>query len=268
MYRNSKRRQVTAFSIALVMLLTFIPILGVQARDANNLAAEPIMWGSVAIEPAHAPFEALNFVQNWTSDLLNGPASGGTRVGPDGTTTSRFNLSTGNFSASWTTVRAGNRFNNLHGMGWRVGRADRVVGYNLGYLNHTSGHQGMTIAAFYGWTRGPLIEYYVIDNWLNHRSTPGTRLGTFQSDGGTYEVWRASQNGHNINGMGPFIQLKSVRTTPRPIGQNNTITFQNHVNAWARFGQSMGNEWYYQVYILEGWESNGSGNATVWSVGR
>lgn len=209
--------------------------------------------------------EALNFVHNWDSGNMTGPASGGTSRSSLGTATSRFNLGTGNFSASWTTTRAGNRFNNLHGMGWRVGRHDRVIGYNLGYLNHYSGTRGMTIAAFYGWTRRPLIEWYVIDNWLNHRSTPGTRLGTFQSDGGTYEVWRANQNGHHINGYGPFIQLKSVRTTVRPIGQNHTITFENHVNAWGRMGQRMGDEWYYQVFIIEGWESDGSGNATVWA---
>lgn len=210
--------------------------------------------------------QAPNFIQNWTSDQGNMPPNSGRRVGRDGTTEARFNLQTGNFSANWTTVRAGNRFNNLHGIGWMPGRHDRVIGYNLGYLRHNSGHQGMTIAAFYGWTRNPLIEYYVIDNWLNHRSTPGTRLGTFQSDGGTYEVWRAQQNGHNINGMGPFIQIKSVRTQVAPIGQNRTITFQNHVNAWGRFGQPMGSQWYYQAFIIEGWESNGSGNATVWQV--
>lgn len=232
--------KVGAFLVAFVMLLAMTP--------AVTLRAQP-----------------LNYVQNWTSDNLNGPASGGTSNGSLGTATSRFNLSTGNFSASWTTRQAGNRFNNLHGLGWRVGRHDRVIGYNLGYLRHTSGQQGMTIAAFYGWTRQPLIEYYVIDNWLNHRPTPGQRLGNLTSDGGTYEVFRANQNGHHINGMGPFIQIKSVRTTVRPMGQNNTITFQNHVSAWGRLGQPMGSEWYYQAFIIEGWESNGSGNATVWA---
>jgi len=209
--------------------------------------------------------QALNFVHNWDSGNLTRPATGGTSTSSQGTATSSFNLGTGAFSASWSTTQAGNRFNNLHGMGWRVGVPNRRIGYNVGQLSHTSGHQGMTIAAFYGWTRGPLIEWYVIDNWLNHRSTPGTMIGTLQSDGGTYEVWRANQNGHHINGFGPFIQIKSVRTSVAPLGTNRTITFQNHVDAWARFGQPMGNEWYYQVFIIEGWESNGSGNATVWA---
>ena len=209
------------------------------------------------------PVSAIDYHQNWTSDNLNGPANG-TSNGRDGTATFNSNRQTGNFSASWTTTRAGSGFNNLHGLGWATGRANRRIGYNLGILEHTSGHTGMTIGAFYGWTRGPLIEYYVIDNWLNHRSTPGSRLGTFTSDGGTYEVWRATRTGHNIDGYGPFIQLKSVRTSPRPLRQNNTITFQNHVNAWASFGQPVGNQWSYQAYIVEGFESAGRGNATVW----
>ena len=221
--------------------------------------AGTLVFGAVPVQAN------LNFHHNWTSDLGLGPSSG-TRIGPDGRSTFTSNMNTGNFSASWQTTRMNSRFNNLHGLGWSVGRPDRRLGYNVGYLNHTSGQRGMTIAAFYGWTRSPLIEYYVLENWLNHRSTPGTLLGTVNSDGGTYEIWRANQNSHNIDGMGPFIQLKSVRTTPAPIGQNNTITFQNHVNAWGRVGQPMGSQWYYQAFIIEGWESDGSGNATVWGL--
>jgi len=218
-----------------------------------------LMYGSMTA------FASLDYHQNWTSDNLNGPANG-TSNGADGTVTFRSNLSTGNFDVTWRTTRANSGFNNLQGLGWATGRANRRIGYNLGVLEHTSGFTGMTIGAFYGWTRDSLIEYYVIDNWLNYRPASGTRLGTFTSDDGTYEVFRESQNGHNINGMGPFIQLKSIRTTPRPLGQNNVITFQNHADAWARFGQPLGNNWSYQAYIVEGWESTGSGNATVWEL--
>jgi endo-1,4-beta-xylanase len=221
-----------------------------------------MLGGAFSSIPAYA---RLDYFQNWTSDNLNGQANG-TSNGRDGTVTFTSNMNTGSFNTTWTTTRASSGFNNLQGLGWATGRANRRIGYNLGILQHTSGHTGMTIGAFYGWTRGPLIEYYVIDNWLNHRSTPGTRLGTFTSDGGTYEVYRASRVGHNIDGYGPFIQLKSVRTAPRPLGQNNTITFQNHVNAWASFGQPIGNQWSYQAYIVEGFESSGRGNATVWEL--
>ena len=210
---------------------------------------------------------AINMIHNWNNvtQQRTGQGTSGRITNSGGMTDATFNLATGNFSAQWTTTQAGNRHNNLHGVGWRQGSPNRTIGYNVGALNHTSGHQGMTIAAYYGWTRNPLVEWYVIDNWLNHRSTPGTHIGTFTSDGGTYEVWRASQHGHHINGYGAFTQIKSVRTQVAPLGQNRTITFRNHVDAWARFGTNLTNaDWYYQVFIIEGWESNGSGNATVW----
>lgn len=224
-------------------------------------ALSAIMSFTVLVQPVEA---SLNFHHNWTNDTgLNGPS--GSTTGRDGRTTFNTNQQTGNFSASWTTTRMNSGFNNLHGLGWRNGTANRRIGYNVGYLNHTSGTRGMTIAGFYGWTRGPLIEYYVLEMWRNHRSTPGTRIGTVNSDGGTYEIWRAQRNSYNIDGFGPFIQLKSVRTASAPTGQNRTITFQNHVNAWGAAGQPMGNQWYYQVFLIEGWESDGSGNATVWA---
>ena len=218
--------------------------------------------GIVTVTPVYAN---LNFHHNWTNDNGLGPANG-TSTGRDGTATFRSNLNTGNFSASWRTTRMNSGFNNLHGLGWRTGTTNRRLGYNVGYLNHTSGTRGMTIATFYGWTRSPLIEYYVLEMWRNHRSTPGTRIGTVNSDGGTYEIWRAQRNSYNIDGFGPFIQLKSVRTVSAATGQNNTITFQNHVNAWRSAGQPLGSQMYYQVFQLEGWESDGSGNATVWGL--
>jgi hypothetical protein len=215
----------------------------------------------VSFAPATA-YGNMNFTHNWTNDTGLNPANGSTN-GRDGRTTFRTNPQNGTFSASWTTTRMNSGFNNLHGVGWRTGTNNRRIGYNVGYLNHTSGTRGMTIATFYGWTRSPLIEYYVIEMWRNHRSTPGTRIGTLNSDGGSYEIWRANRNSYNIDGFGPFIQLKSVRTASAPTGQNRTITFQNHVNAWASAGQRLGTH-YYQVFQLEGWESDGSGNGTIW----
>jgi len=211
---------------------------------------------------------AINMIHNWNNVTLQqtGQGTSGRIVNSGGMTDVTFNLATGNINALWTTAQAGNLHNNLHGLGWRQGSPNRSIGYNVGVLEHTSGHQGMTIAAYYGWTRSPLVEWYVIDNWLNHRSTPGNLLGTFTSDGGTYEVWRHDRVGHHINGYGAFTQLKSVRTQVAPLGTNRTITFRNHVDAWAGFGLNLLNaDWYYQVFLIEGWESDGRGNATVWA---
>jgi len=250
---------VRSIKIKLPLLVVLgVVLFGACAMEYNS--------GELADASASRNVATRDFIQNWNSDTLNS-TPGQRTSGRNGWTETSFNLNTGGFSARWaTTGGAGSQFNNLHGIGWRTGSRTRVIGYNLGQLSHTSGTQGMTIGAFYGWTRNPMIEYYVLDNWLNHRSTPGTRLGTFTSDGGTYEVWRVNRNGHHIGGQGPFIQLKSVRTGTRPIGQNHTITFPNHVSAWQRMGQNLGSTMDYQAYIVEGWESIGSGNATVWQI--
>ena len=206
-------------------------------------------------------FAALDYYQNWTSDNGNGSSSG-TSTGSNGTVTFSCNLSTGNFSVTWRTTRQ--NFNNLQGVGWNTGKASRKIGYNLGVFSVTSGSTGCAYAGVYGWTRSDLIEYYVIDNWVNYRPTGGTRLGSVSSDGGTYDIYKESHNGPNINGSGPFTQVRSVRTSQRATRSNNTVTFQNHANAWNSAGARLGSSWSYQTYIVEGYNSAGSGNATVW----
>jgi endo-1,4-beta-xylanase len=118
--------------------------------------------------------------------------------------------------------------------------------------------------AYYGWTRNPLIEWYVVENWVNYGNTTGTQHSTFTSDGGTYRVITENMNGANINGNGPFKKVKSVRSSPRSLGQNNTITFANHTNAWRNAGHPLGSDHSYQAFIVEGYNSSGNANVTVW----
>jgi len=208
---------------------------------------------------------ARNYVQNWTSDNGNGPANtNGRRTGSDGWVDLTSSTSTGAFTVSWATTRSGSGFNNLQGVGWNPGTSNRVVNYNLGVFNHTSGGTGCTYGTFYGWTRNPLIEYYVVDNWVNYGNTTGTQHSTFSSDGGTYRIITENMNGANIDGNGPFKKVKSVRSSQRNTGQNNTITFGNHSSAWANAGHPLGSNMNYQAYIIEGYNSSGNASATVW----
>jgi endo-1,4-beta-xylanase len=168
--------------------------------------------------------------------------------------------STGNYSTTWSLGSSGNM---VAGKGWSTGSTSRVVGYNAGVFN--PGSNGYL--SLYGWSTNPLVEYYVVDDWGSF-TPPGsgaTLMGTVSSDGGTYNIYRTQRvNAPSIQGTATFYQYWSVRTSKRAQGANNTITFANHVNAWASHGMNLGTM-NYQILATEGYGSNGSSNVTVWS---
>lgn len=155
----------------------------------------------------------------------------------------------GNFSVNWSSVG-----NFVCGKGWKPG-TNKTVDYS----GSVSGAQSMGL---YGWTKNPLIEYYVADMGGGGE---GENMGTVTSDGGTYTIWRHQQvNQPSIVGTATFWQYKSIRQGPRTSG---SITFTNHINAWANYGMNLGSTWDYQILAVEGWGgSNGNANITV-SVG-
>jgi endo-1,4-beta-xylanase len=168
----------------------------------------------------------------------------------------------GNYSVSWNM-----NGNFTCGKGWDSGSWTRVVGYNCGSFSLNGGGGSM---AYYGWTRNPLMEYYVNEKWGSHRPADGASLATISSDGGTYNVytsWRS--NAPSIDGTQSFRQIYSTRTSQNSSGENHNITFANHANAWAAAGYGLGSDISPSAILLtEAWgTSNGYCNVTVWDAG-
>jgi endo-1,4-beta-xylanase len=163
----------------------------------------------------------------------------------------------GNYDVTWN-LGSGNM---VVGKGWSTGSSTRRVGYNAGIWQPS----GNAYLALYGWTRNPLIEYYVVDSWGTFRPPGGTPIGSVTTDGGTYDIYRAQRvNAPSIDGTQTFFQYWSVRRTKRATGSNQTITFANHVNAWRNVGLNLGSH-VYQIMATEGFQSSGRSNLTVWS---
>jgi endo-1,4-beta-xylanase len=148
------------------------------------------------------------------------------------------------------------------GKGWRTGSVRRKIGYRATTFDAGSN----SYLALYGWSTDPLIEYYVVDSWGSGFTPPGGSpvLGTVTSDGGTYNIYRTQRvEQPSIRGTRTFHQYWSVRTSRRPIGQDSSITFANHVEAWRALGMKLG-KMNYQVMATEGFGSTGASVVTVW----
>ncbi len=161
----------------------------------------------------------------------------------------------GNYSTTWNNIN-----NFTAGKGWKVGKADRTVCFEGSYNGGSNG-----FLAVYGWTKDPLIEYYVVESY-GQWTPPGNtsdirRMGSFESDGGTYNIYVSTRvNKPSIIGDATFEQYWSVRTTKRSSG---TVTFKNHIDKWRSLGMNMGTTWDYQIMESEGYQSSGSSNITV-----
>ncbi|KAI1249179.1 hypothetical protein MGN70_008789 [Eutypa lata] len=137
------------------------------------------------------------------------------------------------------------------GKGWSPG-GPRTVTYNGEYSP-----QGPGYLAVYGWTRNPLIEYYVIEAHGDLApNEPWTAMGNFTSEEGTYEIYQSTRvNKPSIEGTRTFQQYWSVRTEQRT---NGSVTMQRHYDEWANVGLKLG----YHDYMILATEGYTSGSTT------
>ncbi|EHK96628.1 putative endo-1,4-beta-xylanase 1 [Glarea lozoyensis 74030] len=134
------------------------------------------------------------------------------------------------------------------GRGWKTGTSR-----NITFSGTTTASSGTVLLSVYGWSTNPLVEYYIQEYSNSNGAAQGTKIGTLESDGSTYDIWKHQQvNQPSISGTTTFWQYISVRQQKRTTG--GTITTANHFAAWAKQGMKLG-AMNYQVLATEGWGS-------------
>lgn len=158
----------------------------------------------------------------------------------------------GKFSCSWS---------NINNALFRIGKKfdSTKTHQQLGNITVTYGcnyqPNGNSYLCVYGWTRNPLVEYYIVESWGSWRPPGATSKGTITVDGGTYDIYQTTRvNQPSIDGTQTFQQYWSVRTSKRTSG---TISVCQHFNAWENRGMTLG-KMYECALTVEGYQSSGS----------
>jgi endo-1,4-beta-xylanase len=122
--------------------------------------------------------------------------------------------------------------------------------------NGTAGNY--SYIGIYGWSRNPMIEWYIVEDWFGNGiigpSTMGggaSKKGEFTVDGAVYFIYQATRpaGSGNIEGSNrSFIQFFSIRQTRR---QSGTISITEHFKEWERIGMRLGTNMYEAKFLVE-----------------
>lgn len=117
---------------------------------------------------------------------------------------------------------------------------------------------GNSYLALYGWTREPLVEYYIVESWGNWRPPGGVPTATVKIDGDNYDIFETTRyNQPSIDGNTTFQQYWCVRQDKREKG---SIEVGEVFATWEALGMKMG-KLYEASLTVEGYQS--AGKATI-----
>ncbi|KAG9033152.1 hypothetical protein FRB95_000494 [Tulasnella sp. JGI-2019a] len=212
------------------LLIAFIAVAGVSAIPGKFNALTPRSG-----TPSSTGYDGGYYYTYWTDGVINATYT---------------NKGGGEYSLVWSGSGSCGG-----GKGWNPGSA-RTINFSGSFTTTGNG-----LLSVYGWTTGPLVEYYIVENYGTYNpSTGATHKGIYTTDGSTYDIYlNVRVNQPSIIGTSTFNQYWSIRSSKRSSG---TITTANHFNAWAALGLTLGT-FTAQIVATEGSNSSGSSDITI-----
>lgn len=93
----------------------------------------------------------------------------------------------------------------------------------------------------YGWTKTPLLEYYIVDDYFEGSSLLlgwSVKKGTYTLDGDTYDLYKVQRyNAPSIIGTSNFETIYAIRRNTRHCGH---VSVSEHFKKWEEFGIKLG----------------------------
>jgi len=161
----------------------------------------------------------------------------------------------GTFTSEWEDV-----FNILFRMGKKFDNTQTYKDFGIITFDYAAIHEihkgNVSYLCVYGWTRDPLVEFYVVDNYGSYNpGQAGVLLGVKEIDGGLYNIYEATRTEQpSIDGIRTFQQYFSVRADKRTEG---VISLHEHFAAWEEFGMDMSGTMYEFALCVEGFRTSG-----------
>lgn len=108
----------------------------------------------------------------------------------------------------------------------------------------------------YGWSKAPLIEWYIIDDWFGYENINPAKMFSgflyiceFFNDDSIYYIFKRTKlNIPSIENTFDYQQYFSVRKIPRSKG---TISVTEHFKQWERAGMPLGKNMREAKFIVE-----------------